>query len=60
MAAIRNSAGYPNYAVCSSYKKYCNNLTKMYFSACWLARADAHNGNILVPAEVKSGFGILK
>ena len=45
---------------CSSCKKYCDNLTNMYFSACWLVRADELNGGILVPAEVESGFGILK
>ena len=45
---------------CSSYKKYCDNLTNMYFSARWLVRADVHNGDILVPVEVESGFGILK
>ena len=60
MTAIRNSAGYPNYAVCSSYKKYCNNLINMYFSARWLARADVNNGDTLVRAEVESRFGILK
>ena len=61
MTAIRNSAGrYPNYAVCSSCKKYCDNLTKMRFSAFWLVRADAHNGDTAILAEVESGFGILK
>ena len=60
MTAIRNSAGYPNYAVYSTYKKCCDNLTNMYFSARWLARVDVHNGDILVPAEVESGFGIVK
>ena len=25
---------------CSSYDKYYDNLTKIYFSACWLVRAD--------------------
>ena len=56
MTAIRNSARYPNYTVCSSFKKYCDNLTKMYFSARWLVRADVHNGDTLIPAEVESGF----
>ena len=60
VTAIRNSAGYPNYAVCSSYKKYCDNLTNMYFSARWLARADVHNGDILGPTEVESRFVILE
>ena len=30
----------------------------MYFSARWLVRADVHNGDTLVPAEVESGFGL--
>ena len=46
-------AGYPNYAVCSFYKKYCDNLTNMYFSARWLVRANVHNRDTLVPAEVE-------
>ena len=60
MTGIRNSAGYPNYAVCSSCKKYCDNLTNVYFSSRWLVRADVHNADTLVPAEVESEFGILK
>ena len=60
MTAIRNSAGCPNYAVCSSYKKYRDNLTKIYFSARSLVRADVDNRETLVPAEFESGFGILK
>ena len=60
MTATRNSPRYPSLAVCSSYDKYYDNLTKVCFSACWLVRADLQNRDTCVPTEVESGFGILK
>ena len=52
------SPGYPSKAVCSSYDKYCDNSTKIYFSPRWLVRADLDNRYTRVPAEFESGFGI--
>ena len=47
--------------VCSSYDKYYDNLTKLYFSARSLVRADLQNRDTRrVPTEVEPGFGILK
>ena len=40
MTATRNSPGYPSKAVRSSYDNYYANLTKIYFVACWLVRAN--------------------
>ena len=57
MTATRNSPGYPSLI---SYDKYCENFTKIYFSARWLVRAVIQNRDTHVPTEVESGFGILK
>ena len=60
-ATRRNSPGYPSLTVCSSYDKYYDNLTKLYFSARSLLSADLQNRDTrLVPTEVKPEFGILK
>ena len=56
--AIRSSPGYPNYAVCSSCNRHFDNLTKIYFSARWLVRADVHNRDTLVPAEIEFSIKI--
>ena len=57
MTATRNSPEYPSLI---SYDKYCENFTKIYFSARWLVRAVIQNQNTHVPTEVELGFGILK
>ena len=57
MTATRNSSGYPREAVCLSYDKYYDSLTKIGFSARWI---DLQNRNVPVSTEFESGFGIPK
>ena len=46
--------------VCSSYDKYYDNLTEIYFSADWLVRADLQNRDTRVLSEVELGLGTLE
>ena len=41
--------------VCSSYDKYHDNLTKMYFSVHWLVKADLQNWDGIGDFQVKLG-----
>ena len=47
--------------IIASYDKYYDNLTKIYFSARWLVRADLQTRDTRrVPIEIESGLGTLK
>ena len=54
MTATRNSPRYPSLAVCSSYDKYYDNLTKIYFSARWLVGADTRIPGRILVSRLKS------